>query len=656
MMKTCKFSFSLLFFLLCITISFAQETNREKQIAHIDSLNILANALIGTNPDLAVRQVEKAKSLSRQINYTKGLADCLNIEGHILRFKGAYPFAIEAFEKSLELRKVSFDAYGEAKTLNNLGIVYRQLDELGTALSYYEESLEIREKANDHKGVSIVKNNIGDLYLGLDSEKAHHHLLESLEALKGLGDPFAHREAIYPFISIGQLLLEKEQYQAALDTLEMGMVLSRKFDNTSKIAETYLYKGMAYQGLNDFDKASQLYEKAIGLTTDSIIHLDILIQKAKLAFEQENYSLASSNNERAKRLAKKLDLQERLFELYERIIGNYTILQNDSLVLATKQEYKEVRRAYKLQELSRDKEMFEHFKKKKELEKKAFEGELKSARQVKMQAIIIAVIFILISALLAGMYYRLMMSKQYIRLQEKEINSHLIMDMAAEHIERHVDTLITHQEAIIEAQNAVREAMALELHDDVNSDLAAIKMNLEYYLKKIPNIPQNIMEDVQLAINKIGEVMCRIRKITTETKADCQQEIDLVEHLQTTCEAFHTPDFLHVHFEAQTESKEIWVNNLLVRDSIRITKELFHNILKHAEATSVTVKVAKISSELSFSILDNGKGFYLEDIDQPELGNGIENIKTRVRKWNGTWQFDTKPGNGTFVTISFPLT
>ena len=77
------------------------------------------------------------------------------------------------------------------------------------------------------------------------------------------------------------------------------------------------------------------------------------------------------------------------------------------------------------------------------------------------------------------------------------------------------------------------------------------------------------------------------------------------------------------------------------------------NTLKHAEATKVNIHLNLIENELSLLFEDNGKGFNaLELVD----GIGLGNIKSRIKKLNGTFNIDSTINRGTVIAMEFPLT
>ena len=87
------------------------------------------------------------------------------------------------------------------------------------------------------------------------------------------------------------------------------------------------------------------------------------------------------------------------------------------------------------------------------------------------------------------------------------------------------------------------------------------------------------------------------------------------------------------------------------RNLYLVVKEAVHNIIKHAEASTVYI-VMKIESTLNINITDNGKGF---DINESLLkGNGMGNFQKRMSSLKGTVNIQSGK-TGTAVIFEMPL-
>ena len=87
-------------------------------------------------------------------------------------------------------------------------------------------------------------------------------------------------------------------------------------------------------------------------------------------------------------------------------------------------------------------------------------------------------------------------------------------------------------------------------------------------------------------------------------------------------------------------------------DVFRIVQEQLNNILKHAKASRVRIVLNHKDTEVVLSIADNGIGF---DMKENVHGIGIINIKSRVKCYQGTAVFISRPGKGCLLTARFPI-
>jgi signal transduction histidine kinase len=89
------------------------------------------------------------------------------------------------------------------------------------------------------------------------------------------------------------------------------------------------------------------------------------------------------------------------------------------------------------------------------------------------------------------------------------------------------------------------------------------------------------------------------------------------------------------------------------RNFFLVIKELLHNILKHAAATKAALEVTIRDSRVIITVWDNGVGFELAA--KADTGNGLGNMKKRMKACEGDLEIETIIGNGTRVTLTAPL-
>lgn len=86
----------------------------------------------------------------------------------------------------------------------------------------------------------------------------------------------------------------------------------------------------------------------------------------------------------------------------------------------------------------------------------------------------------------------------------------------------------------------------------------------------------------------------------------------------------------------------------------RILQEILNNIIKHAFATQIKIKLDCRNNNLSLTVEDNGVGFIAGDVLEKQQGMGLQNIHKRAALMGGKVGITSTPGTGTFVQLAVP--
>jgi len=85
----------------------------------------------------------------------------------------------------------------------------------------------------------------------------------------------------------------------------------------------------------------------------------------------------------------------------------------------------------------------------------------------------------------------------------------------------------------------------------------------------------------------------------------------------------------------------------------RVASGGFANIIRHAEATSVTVNLSMADGKAILSVLDDGIGF--DQNGTKDLRLGILGMKERLEALGGVLRIEAKPGGGTILEAKLPI-
>jgi signal transduction histidine kinase len=207
--------------------------------------------------------------------------------------------------------------------------------------------------------------------------------------------------------------------------------------------------------------------------------------------------------------------------------------------------------------------------------------------------------------------------------------------------EQKYQRLLTEQ--MIAIQEREREWIGRELHDNVNQVLTTVKLYLETAANQHndPLLPRSM----QLINNSITE----IRNLSHQLSAPTLGTRSLVDCINALVETVAISNKLEFEFDHTGYNSRVIMSQRLAL--YRILQEQLNNIIKHAEATKVSISLSKLGGNVILTVRDNGKGF---DADATMNGAGINNMISRAKVFNGFVYVEAAPGKGCFLTVSMP--
>ena len=178
---------------------------------------------------------------------------------------------------------------------------------------------------------------------------------------------------------------------------------------------------------------------------------------------------------------------------------------------------------------------------------------------------------------------------------------------------------------------SLRNRIAADLHDEVGATLSSIAISTRLVEKKFGAQAPEMISILQQIKTDSEDTIQSIRDTVWTLNPNNDSVEQLFEKMRSLAFQLLTPQDISLDFNNQLSATEI--NRLTMSMEQRqnlylIFKEALNNILKHAEATKVTVELRMTEeNELRLFIADNGRGF---DTSQGYEGNGLKNFKKRA--------------------------
>ena len=197
-----------------------------------------------------------------------------------------------------------------------------------------------------------------------------------------------------------------------------------------------------------------------------------------------------------------------------------------------------------------------------------------------------------------------------------------------------------------------RARIARDLHDELGGSLTQIRM-LADRLRRHSTTPE--------ALSVAGQLAARTRRVTGELESivwTVSPKNNTWDRLAAFIGQYSLRFFRDTAVTCTVHGADL-VPPLPLRPDqqhhiLAITKEALNNILKHAQATRVTVTIKAAADSFELEISDDGTGFDLQKDEQPAR-NGLTNMRARAREIGGQLEINTAPGSSTSITLRISL-
>lgn len=190
----------------------------------------------------------------------------------------------------------------------------------------------------------------------------------------------------------------------------------------------------------------------------------------------------------------------------------------------------------------------------------------------------------------------------------------------------------------IEIQEQERKQIARDLHDDLGTTLSAIKL-----------IITNSYSRDSTLVSMITKANTDLRHFFNKLSLSDLNEYGIIHLLQEKTDQLNSIG--NIQFAFIYIGKEELIPKQFKIPIIRVCTELLSNVLKHSYASEATLQLIVDPSQVQLLMEDNGKGF---DYKTRKKGMGLNNIYTRVNRWNGEVHISSGV-TGTTTIITLPL-
>jgi len=208
---------------------------------------------------------------------------------------------------------------------------------------------------------------------------------------------------------------------------------------------------------------------------------------------------------------------------------------------------------------------------------------------------------------------------------------------------------------LTEAEETERQRLARELHDQVGRNLTALSINLSFMRMQMSEKTADVVYsrlDDSLAI--IGQTAECIRNVMADLRPPVLDNHGIIAALRWY--GAQVASRSGVAITVQGEEPVPRLAPLAETALFRIAQEALTNVIKHAQATQVTINLEPDGRTVRLTVADNGLGFDPAHLAVPEdhRGWGLLSVAERARAVGGYCCVESRPGRGTRVVAEVP--
>lgn len=195
-----------------------------------------------------------------------------------------------------------------------------------------------------------------------------------------------------------------------------------------------------------------------------------------------------------------------------------------------------------------------------------------------------------------------------------------------------------------------RQRLARELHDSVSQALYGIALGARTARTQLDRDPLKAVEPVEYVLQLAEAGLAEMRALIFELRPESLQTEGLVAAIDKHVASTRARYGLDVDAELGLEPDA----RIEVKEALyRVTQEALHNIVKHAQAKQVRIRLGTNDGAVALQVSDDGRGF---DANATYPGHvGLHSMRERIEKVRGTIAIESAPGAGSRVSVRVPL-
>lgn len=212
---------------------------------------------------------------------------------------------------------------------------------------------------------------------------------------------------------------------------------------------------------------------------------------------------------------------------------------------------------------------------------------------------------------------------------------------------------------LLTIQDQERERISRDIHDSLGQYLATFAVQNGLIRKRIKDVDPVLVKEIDEMNELLLEAIEECHRLSFELSPPALKELGLVQVLREVISGFKQRTGININFAESLAGKRLAPDKELAL--FRIQQEAFSNIMKHASASKIDIKLYRKKGNIHFNIVDNGQGFDTSELNQISRtgeksvrGIGLLSMRERARNCNGVFTIKSKSGKETIIDVIIP--
>jgi two-component system, NarL family, sensor kinase len=607
--------------------------------SRINLLHEIQDSYLDVDNDSALYYNKLAESLINKLKAESMRHRCYHAFVKIYHAKFDNEKALEYCLKGIETGKKANDLFQQATSYRAIFSIYYNLRKKDSAIKYGAYAMDLTERIKDTNNIATMYGNLCRIYQGMELYEKGIEL-----GKKGIADGERYKDYKGMLISmnnVGNCYISLSRYKDAIDIYEKLLLAGQKYKRNRSVFNALLNLGACYYSIVDKENlhriASQM--RAMQSTFDTADKSGTSFMYSVYGYDymlQRQYPEAEREMLTGLRIAEKDSVTSSMETLYL-ALSTLKYCQEDFKAAIYYED-----KGSGLDKFLKNQEMAEYAL---DLEAK-YQAENKTAKiklqesQLKQKSIVnyiligSAAAFLVISVLLYINYRH----KQ--KLQQQRIG------------ELETEKQLTATEAVLKGEEQERTRLAKDLHDGLGGMLSGIKYSFNAMKGNLIMTPDNA-QAFERSMDMLDSSIREMRRVAHNMMPEALVKFGLDVALKDFCNDINQSGVLQVSYQS-IGMEDAAIHPTIAITVYRIVQELINNSIKHAEAKTAVVQLARENDQLNITIEDDGKGFNVAILSQAK-GIGWNNIQNRMEILKGKLDVQSQPGSGTSVFIEIKI-